>query len=80
MYRLGVVYIMRDDSLSPVFNLRGTSFEDTITNDTRDYKISSNTSIEQSNNKEITIEDLEPNNKYLVSSHDSKNNNKSNTK
>ena len=27
MYRLGVVYIMRDDSLSPVFNLRGTSFE-----------------------------------------------------
>ena len=54
-------------------------FEDTITNDTRDYKISSNTSIEQSNNKEITIEDLEPNNKYLVSSHDSKNNNKSNS-
>ena len=32
MYRLGVVYIMRDDSLSPVFNLRGTSFEDTINN------------------------------------------------
>ena len=27
MYRLGIVYIMIDDSLSPVFNLRGTEFE-----------------------------------------------------
>ena len=27
MYRLGVVYIMADDTLSPVFNLRGCSFE-----------------------------------------------------
>lgn len=27
IYRLGVVYIMQDDSLSPVFNLRGCSFE-----------------------------------------------------
>lgn len=27
IYRLGVVYIMNDDSLSPVFNLRGCSFE-----------------------------------------------------
>ena len=52
-------------------------FEDTVTNDVRNYKISSNISIEQSNNKEITIEDLEPNSKYLVSSFDSKNNNKS---
>lgn len=26
IYRLGVVYIMNDDSLSPVFNLRGCSF------------------------------------------------------
>ena len=26
MYRLGVVYIMNDDSLSPVFNLRGHNF------------------------------------------------------
>lgn len=28
IYRLGIVYIMNDDSLSPVFNLRGCSFED----------------------------------------------------
>ena len=28
MYRLGIVYIMRDDSLSEVFNLRGVKFED----------------------------------------------------
>ena len=27
IYRLGVVYIMNDDSLSPVFNLRGVRFE-----------------------------------------------------
>ena len=27
MYRLGIVYIMRDDSLSEVFNLRGVKFE-----------------------------------------------------
>ena len=27
MYRLGIVYIMRDDSLSEVFNLRGIKFE-----------------------------------------------------
>jgi len=27
IYRLGIVYIMNDDSLSPVFNLRGCSFE-----------------------------------------------------
>ena len=27
IYRIGVVYIMNDDSLSPVFNLRGCSFE-----------------------------------------------------
>lgn len=26
MYRLGVVYIMRDDSLSEVFNLRGIKY------------------------------------------------------
>lgn len=26
MYRLGIVYIMNDDSLSPVFNLRGCNF------------------------------------------------------
>ena len=28
LYRLGVVYIMNDDSLSPVFNLRGCSFQE----------------------------------------------------
>lgn len=28
MYRLGIVYIMKDDSLSPVFNLRGCAFTD----------------------------------------------------
>jgi Xaa-Pro aminopeptidase len=28
IYRLGVVYIMKDDSLSPVFNLRGCDFKD----------------------------------------------------
>ena len=28
IYRLGVVYIMNDDSLSPVFNLRGCNFND----------------------------------------------------
>ena len=38
MYRLGVVYIMRDDSLSPVFNLRGTSFEN-INNNNLSNKI-----------------------------------------
>ena len=27
IYRLGIVYIMIDDSLSPVFSLRGTEFE-----------------------------------------------------
>lgn len=27
IYRLGVVYVMNDDSLSPVFNLRGCEFE-----------------------------------------------------
>ena len=27
MYRLGIVYIMNDDSLSPVFNLRGCEFK-----------------------------------------------------
>ena len=26
MYRLGIVYIMRDDSLSEVFNLRGIKY------------------------------------------------------
>ena len=26
MYRLGIVYIMNDDSLTPTFNLRGCSF------------------------------------------------------
>ena len=28
MYRLGIVYIMNDDTLSPVFNLRGCNFKD----------------------------------------------------
>lgn len=28
IYRLGIVYIMMDDSLSPVFSLRGTEFND----------------------------------------------------
>lgn len=37
-YRLGVVYIMKDDSLSPVFNLRGCEFK------WSDGKLSSNTS------------------------------------
>ena len=39
LYRLGVVYIMNDDSLSPVFNLRGCAF-DTLNQanyDTFDY-------------------------------------------
>ena len=27
MYRLGIVYIMRDDSLTEVFNLRGVEFD-----------------------------------------------------
>jgi hypothetical protein len=27
IYRLGVVYIMNDDSLSPVYNLRGCEFK-----------------------------------------------------
>ena len=36
MYRLGIVYIMRDDSLSEVFNLRGVKFEDTNTTNISD--------------------------------------------
>lgn len=32
IYRLGIVYIMNDDSLSPVFNLRGRNFERTDRN------------------------------------------------
>ena len=31
IYRLGIVYIMKDDSLSPVFNLRGCVFSDVNT-------------------------------------------------
>ena len=27
MYRLGIVYILNDDTLSPVFNLRGCNFD-----------------------------------------------------
>lgn len=46
MYRLGVVYIMRDDSLSPVFNLRGTSFEN-INN----HNLSNNISLYKDANK-----------------------------
>ena len=38
IYRLGVVYIMKDDSLSPVFNLRGCEFK------WNDGKLSSNVS------------------------------------
>lgn len=30
LYRLGIVYIMRDDSLTEVFNLRGIKFNDTV--------------------------------------------------
>lgn len=33
IYRLGVVYIMNDDTLSPVFNLRGCSFNSVCTDD-----------------------------------------------
>ena len=36
MYRLGIVYIMRDDSLSEVFNLRGVKFEDKNTSNISD--------------------------------------------
>lgn len=36
MYRLGIVYIMRDDSLSEVFNLRGVKFEDADTTNISD--------------------------------------------
>lgn len=36
MYRLGIVYIMRDDSLSEVFNLRGVKFEDENTSNISD--------------------------------------------
>lgn len=32
LYRLGIVYIMRDDSLTEVFNLRGIKFDDTVRN------------------------------------------------
>ena len=46
MYRLGVVYIMRDDSLSPVFNLRGTSFENI-----GDSNLSNNISLYKDANK-----------------------------
>lgn len=42
MYRLGIVYIMSDDTLSPVFNLRGHMFtelgESNITSNTNLYK------------------------------------------
>lgn len=36
MYRLGIVYIMRDDSLSEVFNLRGVKFENANTTNISD--------------------------------------------
>ena len=36
IYRLGVVYIMKDDSLSPVFNLRGCVFSDINTDTNKD--------------------------------------------
>ena len=41
IYRLGVVYIMNDDSLSPVFNLRGCVFEEDQASNRRqiEYKI-----------------------------------------
>lgn len=41
IYRLGVVYIMNDDSLSPVFNLRGCVFTEEQSNNKRpiEYKI-----------------------------------------
>ena len=39
MYRLGIVYIMIDDSLSPVFNLRGTEFENVNDCNIRDTEI-----------------------------------------
>ena len=35
IYRLGIVYIMKDDSLSPVFNLRGCNFTKLSTNEER---------------------------------------------
>lgn len=36
IYRLGVVYIMNDDSLSPVYNLRGCEFKTLNTSNIRD--------------------------------------------
>lgn len=47
------------------------SFEDTLTDEILTYKISTNISIGQSNNKEILIENLEPDSKYLIYTHDS---------
>lgn len=47
IYRLGVVYIMKDDSLSPVFSLRGCEFEDlnhsNVENSKITYKVQDST-------------------------------------
>ena len=43
IYRLGVVYIMKDDSLSPVFNLRGCVFPDLSTNGNKITNLSNST-------------------------------------
>ena len=47
------------------------SFEDTLTDEISTYKISTSISIGQSNNKEILIENLKPDTKYLVYTHNS---------
>lgn len=56
MYRLGIVYIMSDDTLSPVFNLRGCYFQKLD-----EWNIAKNTSYEEHEKETI------PSNSFLQS-------------
>ena len=58
LYRLGIVYILKDGSLSPVFNIRGATNIPTYTGDyyrvEQDYKVDE----ESEQQKEPTLEDV----------------------
>lgn len=47
IYRFGIVYILKDGSLSPVFNVRGYNFKDSKDNETWDKKFLFNTNNER---------------------------------
>jgi hypothetical protein len=56
MYRLGIVYILNDDTLSPVFNLRGCNFDICNSNLDREDSKLKNLYIDKINNKKNYLE------------------------